>query len=479
VSDLDRRIIRGSAWLALSYGGGQLVSLVSTAVLAHFLAPSAFGVVALASVAIVAVTTLQESGLGLAMIHKRDEVERAAGTTLVFSVVMGLLLYAAAFFVAPLLAHIFRQPSLTNVIRVLATLLIARGIGMVPGVLIERELRFRARAKGELTGAAVQAAVAIPLAVAGAGVWSLVAAQVASAGVTSLVYWLLAPFIPSPRLFSWPLLRELGRFGRYVTAANILALIDQNVDTATVGRLLGAADVGYYNLAWRLCNLPATGIGYVLGRVMFPAYATMRDDLEAFRATFLTNVRRVALASLPIGVGILIAAEPIVVGIFGAKWRPAVVPLQILAVFGIVRSFAGTTGAVFQASGRPQIVTWLNVLHLAVLCAGLFTLTPRFGLNGAADAVTAAALVTLVVSYRYALRILELPFARLTHEVARPLICSVPLAVTLAAILVGTRGVDSGTRLAILIVGGACVYAATLATVARREVSAIAAALRS
>jgi lipopolysaccharide exporter len=479
VSDLDRKIVRGSAWLALSYGGGQLVSLVSTAVLAHFLAPAEFGLVALASVVIVAVTTLQESGLGLAMIHKRDDVERAAGTVLVFSLAMGTALALGAVVAAPLVADAFRQPGLTDVLRILSVLLVARGAGLVPGVLIERELRFRARAKGELTGAAVQAAIAIPLAVGGAGVWSLVAAQLASAATVSSVYWRLAPFRPSPRLFSWPLLRELARFGRYVTAANVLALIDQNVDTATVGRLLGAADVGFYNLAWRLCNLPATGIGYVLGRVMFPAYATMRGDLEMFRETFVTNLRRVALASLPIGVGILIAAEPIVVGIFGARWKPAVVPLQILAVFGIVRAFAGTTGAVFQAAGRPQIVTWLNVLHLAALAAGLFTLTPRYGLRGVAVAVTAAAVVSLLVSYRAALRILDLPLATLTHELARPLSCSLPLAAALLTVLMGTHGLDPGIRLVLLVVVGGCVYAGALATVGRREVSAIAAALRS
>jgi O-antigen/teichoic acid export membrane protein len=354
VTDLDRKIVRGSAWLALSFGGSQVVSLVTTAVLAHFLTPSAFGLVALAAVAIAVVTTVQESGLGLAIIHKRDDVERAAGTVLVFSVLMGFVLYGVAFAVAPLLARVFHSPGLTDVVRVLTLLLIPRGFSMVPGVLIERELRFGARAAGELGGAGAQAALAIPLAVAGAGVWSLVAGQLLASVVTAVAFWWLAPFRPRARAFSWPLLRELGRYGRHVTAANVLALIDQNVDTATVGRLLGTVDVGFYNLAWRLSNLPATGIGYVVGRVMFPAYATLQTDKNAFRSVFVTNVRRIALVALPVGIGVILAAEPIIVGIFGAKWKPAVVPLEILGAFGIIRAFSGTTGAVFQAAGRTS-----------------------------------------------------------------------------------------------------------------------------
>jgi O-antigen/teichoic acid export membrane protein len=479
MSELDRKIVRGSAWLALSYGGGQVVSLVTTAVLARFLVPAQFGLVALASLVIVAATTVQESGLGLAIIHKRDEVQRSAGTTFVFSVAMGVVLYVAAFLVAPLAAHVFREPDLTLVLRVLALMLIPRGLGMVAGVLIERELRFAARAKGELTAVGLQALTAIPLAVAGAGVWSLVAGQLVASGVTAVVFWLVAPFRPSPRLFSWPLLRELGRFGRHVTAANLLGLVDQNVDNATVGRLLGATDLGLYNLAWRLSNLPATGIGFIVGRVMFPAYATMQQDRDAFQAAFLTNTRRVALVSLPIGIGILIGAEPIVVGIFGANWQGAAAPLRILALFGIARAFSGTTGAVFQAAGRPKVLVWLNLLHLTVLCALLLVLTPPFGLEGTAVAVTLAAVASMVPAYRGALRILHLPLGELAASLERPVACSIPLVLVLVAVMVSSQGTPAAERLAMLVGAGGLVYAGAVVSLARGEVKAIAAALRS
>ena len=97
MSDVDRKLVRGSAWLALSYGGSQIVSLVIAAIIAHFVTPSAFGLVALASVAIVALTTLQESGLGLAVIQRRTDVERAAGTAFVYTATAGVVLYGAAF----------------------------------------------------------------------------------------------------------------------------------------------------------------------------------------------------------------------------------------------------------------------------------------------------------------------------------------------------------------------------------------------
>jgi O-antigen/teichoic acid export membrane protein len=117
VSELDRKLVRGSAWLALSFGGSQVVSLVVAVIVARFVAPRDFGLVALATIAIVALTTLQESGLDLAVIHRRRDVERAAGTAFVFQAASSVVLYAAAFAIAPWLAHIFSQPRLAEVLR--------------------------------------------------------------------------------------------------------------------------------------------------------------------------------------------------------------------------------------------------------------------------------------------------------------------------------------------------------------------------
>lgn len=478
-SELDRKLVRSSAWLAVSYGGAQVVTFVVTSVLAHLIAPSAFGLVATAAVVIASIAYLQESGLGMALIHRRTDVDVAAGSVLVFSVLASLVLYAASFVLAPLVARLFGEPGLTSVLRVLTLLVIPRAVGMVPAVLIERELAFGSRARGELAGSIVQACTAVPLAAAGAGVWSLVVGQLVGETVQTAIYWVVAPFRPSPRLFDWKILRQLSRYGRHVLGANILFVIGGNVDTAVVARLLGATDVGFYNIAWRLSNLPATGIAYIIGRVMFPAYSTLQDNRPAFREAFLTNVRRVSIVSLPVGVGILLAAGPIVTGIFGERWSAAVGPLQILAVFGLVRSVSGATGSVFQAAGRPQLVTLLNIWHLLVLVGALVALTPPFGLEGAAGAMTIAAVASLLPAYRLALRILELPFRELAANLRRPVLCSVPLALVLLAIRVPIEDLSAAAQLAVLVACSALVYVVSALTFVRGELASIRAAFRS
>jgi O-antigen/teichoic acid export membrane protein len=478
LSDLDRRLVRGSAWLALSYGGSQFVSLVVTAILARFLVPAEFGLVALASLAMAAVAPVQDSGLGMALIHRRTDVERAVGTVFVFNIAMAIFLYVAVFAVAPLVADLFHAPDLTAVLRVVMLTLVIAAPSSAPSAVIERDLLFARRARGELAATIVRAATAIPLAIAGFGVWSLVTALLASQAVQTIFYWRLAPFRPSPRLFSFALLRQLGLYGRHVAAGNVVAFVDQNVDTVTVGRLLSSANVAYYNLAWQLANLPATGLGYIVGRVMFPAYATLQNDRAAFRDVFLTNMRRVALVSLPVATGIILAANPIVVGIFGARWQPAVAPLQILALYGLARSFTGATGAVFQAAGKPQLVLYLNVLHLLALCAALFTLTPLAGISGAAAAVSLAMFASFIPAWWLALRILELRPSELLCQIRRPAACSLPVAGALFVLSQATPGLQRTLQLILLIVVGVLVYATAALAIANDELRTIAAAFR-
>ena len=472
-SDLERKLVRNSAWNALGYGGTQILTFLVMIVLARLLAPEAFGVVTLASLPLLALSYLQESGLGAAVIRRRTDVERAAGTQLVFSVITSVSLYIATFAGAPLLAHVFSQPQLTPVLRVLALALIVRGLMTAPATLLERDLAFDKRTRGDLAGIAMQAVVSISCAAAGAGVWSLVAGQLANVATQCSVYWALSPFKPSPRLASLSMLRELARYGRHITASNVVLLVNDNADNAVIGRVSGASSVGVYNLAWRLANLPATTVGFIISRATFAVYATLQEDLEQFRAVFLTTIRRIAFLSIPIAIGILIAAEPLVVGIFGERWSPAVVPLQVLAVFGMSRTLAGATSAVFQASGRPQLNTQLGLWHSVVLFSSLYLLARPYGIRGVAWAEVAASVATMLPCYFFALRILGLPLRELLRELARPAAASAAVALALLATRMTVASLEPIEQFGILVAVGVAVYGGALLTFGRAELTTI------
>jgi O-antigen/teichoic acid export membrane protein len=449
------------AWSAASFGGGQLLAFGSMLVLARLIEPKAFGTVALATTFLAVLTYAQESGLWAAIIYSRDDdLEVAAASALAFTPLVGLALYGLCFGLAPVAADVFHTPELTSVLRVTALLLIPRSLGIVPLALLERELEYRSIAKAELSAASTQTAACIALAVAGFGVWSLVFGYLAASVVQTAAFWLLVPWRPRLRDARPGVLRQMFRYGRFVGIANILNLTNRTIDNMTVARVLGPAPLAFYSVAFRLASMPVQVIGTIVGRGMFAAYAALQDDVGRMRDAYLQNVQRLALLALPVSVALAILAHPLVEVLLGPAWLDAVVPLQILAVFGVVRAFGSTTGEIWLALGKPHLRMVWEIWHAVLVVPLLIVGTLRFGLPGTAGAMLVVDLMTGVPAIVITLRLLHLKPFTAGRALVPPVACTGLLAATLATLLPLTDGLAPWLSLSILVVAGSVAYLA-------------------
>ena len=308
-------------------------------VLVRFVDPKAFGVVALSFTALYVLSTMQDSGLGAALVHRRGDVTDAAATVFVFSAATGLALYVTAFFGAPFVARAFHtDESDAGAPRARQSYFPLHSLSTVPSALLERAVHYRPRTVSDLSAAFVQAGVSITLAVLGAGVWALVLGHLAAGIVSTTVLWMLCPTRPDPRRASVATARSLMRYGRFITAGNLLTIAGGSIDNITVARLMNAASLGFYTIAYRVTELPVLVIGSIVGRVMFPIYSIVREDVAIVRRAYLQNLQRVALLSIPVSVGMAVGAKPLVRVLLGDRWLPSVHALQVLAIFAVIRS---------------------------------------------------------------------------------------------------------------------------------------------
>ncbi len=423
-ADLNRRIVRGSAWVGIGFGGGQIVSFASTLALVRLLDPKAFGTVAVGITLLAVISQVQESGLGAALIHGRHRDPRvAASTVLLFGATAGFVLAAATVAVAPLYTRLLHVPEATEFVQVLALMPAVRGLAVVPTSILERELDFRSRTYAELSGAIAQAAVAIGCATGGLGAWSLVAGFLTGAALQAAVMWLRIPWRPSLFGGSVEMLREMLRYGRFVSGTNIMIIANSNIDNVTVARFLGTSALGSYNVAWRLAGLPNTVIGVIVGRVMFSVYSRLQHDFAAVRAAYLQNLQRTMLFALPVTVTLGIGAEPIVLGLLGPGWEGAIGPLRLLAIYGVIRLLAAPAGELFKGIGRPHLTLVSSVTFLATALPMLLILVPRLGPSGAALSMVIGISVSGSVALTLACRSLSLHPAELVRSLVRPAGC--------------------------------------------------------
>ena len=134
-----------------------------------------------------------------------------------------------------------------------------------------------------------------------------------------------------------------------MSATNILNIANNTADNVVIGRVVGTTALGFYAVAFRLADFPNTVIAHIVGRVMFPVYSLLQNEIVRFRRAFIQNLQRIAVLALPVSVTILVCAEPLVLGLFGPKWEEAIGPLRILAAYGLVKLFTAPGGEVFGA----------------------------------------------------------------------------------------------------------------------------------
>jgi O-antigen/teichoic acid export membrane protein len=477
-ADLDRLIVKSIGWLGVSLGGSQLVGFASMVVLARLLDPTAFGLVAVAWSVLALLQEMQDSGLAAALVYRRDDIKRAAGSALAFAPVTSLLLFCIGFAVAPYLARFVGDADATNVIRALLVLLLIRSFGIAPWAIFERNLNFKARARIDLATAGTQAVVAIGLAVAGAGVWSLVVGQLSGAAAGVAVAWLLLPWRPSVRDADLRVLRELLRYGRWVSSVRAVNIVNRSLDNIVIARLLGTTSLGFYALAFRLADLPVSLVGAILGRVMFPVYSMLQNDVASIRRIYVENLQRVALVLLPIVVVLMVDAEPIVLALLGDQWRAVITPLQILAAWALVRALVSPSGPVFDGMGKPHLALYFQIAGMAILLTLLLVLVPRFDLNGAAAAQAIAITAVGVPMLLLAIRMIELEIGDLARALGPSVLCSAILA---GSLLLTSAFVDSlSPVVAVVVIAaiGSTVYIASSMIFARSVIAPIWVSLR-
>jgi teichuronic acid exporter len=387
------RMRTGLAWNA----GGVIVSrglsILSRLLLAALLLPEHFGMVAMVSILTTLAVTLMDAGLQQTLIQRRRDrltplLHASAfwfilGSGLAWTVAVGAL-------GIPLIARAFGAPEIMAPGFALAVGIALQALGTVPTVVLTRRMRFRHLVAAEVSGVAAGATAALALAMAGAGIWSLISQYLIATAISVILMWRLCSWRPRLR-FDGLALRSAAGYSASILGARLVYYLRTHLDNALVGGLLGATALGLYSTAFSLTEGVRSQLASIFGRVMLPAYSRSQDDPIALRGHYLAMLRMTTVTILPICLGGFLFAEPLVQAFFASHWWPAAPIIQILSVGGVVFSLMGPSVEVLQATGRPHWVLRIALTNLLfVALPGIAVGTLHFGIEGTAVGFTFA-----------------------------------------------------------------------------------------
>ena len=393
IAGLRGKIIRGGAWISAQYGLRQLLAFLRIIIVARNVAPTDMGVLGMAALAVTLVRVFTETGVQQALVQRRDDSNTVLDTAWTILLVRNLAIAALLAMGAGIVASFFHDARVEPVLRVVSLVLVLDGLTNIAVVLFQRRLDFRRQAL-YLSGAdIIEFVVTVSLAMALKNVWALVYGWIAGAAARVILSYVVEPRRPR-LLLERATVASLFGYGKWLTASSILVYFLTQGDKVIVGRFMGATALGFYNLAFKVSNLPATAVTHVISSVMFPVYAKVQDDHARLVRLYLRSLRLSALLSVPAAVMIAALADGLVKVFLGARWEPSIPLIQLLAAYGLLRSFGATTGSVFLAMGRPRIRTLIQVTQVIIFAAAVYPMTRAWGLPGIAAAVTTYALTT-------------------------------------------------------------------------------------
>lgn len=428
-----------------------------TAVLARLLSPAAFGLVALAGLFLRFVTYFARAGVTQALVQKATltALDIRAGFTL--SAGLGAAFAGVALLAAPLAGTIAGDPDLVPVLRWMSLGLVLNGLGAPAGALLRRQLRFKPLAIIDVVSYLVgYVGVGLALAISGAGVYALVFAVLTQSMVTAAGTYAIVrhPVLPTVARGSY---RAILGFGARISVIGFFEFLQSNLDTLAVGRWAGATQLGFYNRANLIADLPAYHLAHGLSQVLFPSFSSIQHEHRRLRDAYLSAVGLTAAIVLPMNLGMAVAAREIVLVLLGPRWTGAieVMPWLLLASsISLVGHFAGVVAEAQAALNAKMLIAAGSALTLAALL-----LVARGGsLSGYGAALAATALVSHLGYVTLISRTLGTTFASLVVPYGRPLLAAGVVSAAIAGcrmLLLQFAGVPVGIVLAAEVATGA------------------------
>jgi O-antigen/teichoic acid export membrane protein len=466
--EIQRSVKRGALWALASQIGVQALRLIGVAVLARLLTPDQYGAAALAITIGSFSMILGPFGYGTALVQASTATQRRASTAWWCAVAVGLGGSLIATLGAYPAAAALDEPDVAGLVIVGGLTLLLAALGSTSLALLTRSMKFGVIQSAGLIGAAVATVFAIVAAALGAGAWALALQQVVLAAVTALLFIIPARWRPSFQ-FDRADMRSLTRFAVPYTGATVFFLIQQIVTALLIGHFIGLDELGIWNFSMALVMMPLSVLAFPVARVVYAAFARMRDRQERVIEMWVNGFTMLAAITSPALFGLIAVAPDLIPLVFGSQWDPAVPVVQVLCVMVMSQALLTWNEAVMDAAGKPHVPMLLTGSVL-VACLPAVWLGSEFGLVGVAVAYSAATVIFgqlpsfLLTTRELSLNALSV-LARLRGIV--PAGAAACLAVVFLRHVLEDQGVPVEPRLVVSIIAGAVVYLAVLSLLAR------------
>ena len=388
--------IKNFIWRFAERCGAQLVTFIVSIVLARLLAPEDYGTIALVTVFTTILQVFVDSGLGTALIQKKDADDLDFSSVFYFNFFVCIVLYIGMFLAAPIIAGFYGDSSLIPIIRVISLTIVISGVKGIQQSYVSRNMLFKRFFFATLGGTIFSAFLGIGLAYAGFGVWAIVAQQLSNTAIDTLILWITVKWHPK-KMFSWNRLKGLLSFGWKLLVSSLLDTVYNNLRNLIIGKFYSSADLAYYNQGDKFPKIIVTNINSSIDSVLLPTLANEQEHIDRVKSMTRRAIKTSTFIMAPLMMGLAFCATSIVKIVLTDKWLPCVPYLQIFCVTYMFWPIHTANLNAINAMGRTDYFLKLEIAKKAI---GLILLlsTMRFGVMVMAYSLLISSITSQIIN---------------------------------------------------------------------------------
>lgn len=396
---IQQEIKKGTITVFITRYSGIIIGLIVNAVLARLLSPSEFGIVGVVTVFISFFNILSDIGIGVAIVQNQDLSDKDVSDIFKLSIFLSFALAISFAALSYAIAWFFQNDIYVLISKLLAINVLFSALTVVPKSLLIKAKSFKTIGTIEVCISLITGILAIAMARADWSYYAIIWRSI----IASLFIFLFFYYFSGLKLtrgFSSSGARKIARYSIHQFAFNFINYFSRNLDNILIGKYMGSQSLGIYNQAYQLMMYPISNLTHVITPVLHPILAQFQDNLNVIFTEYIKVVKLLVLIGIPISIFIYFSSEEIIYLVLGERWAEVVPVLRILSISIWVQMISSSAGAIFQATGRTDLLFRLGLASATILIAAIITGTLYFkSLSITAYALVASFLVSFVLIF--------------------------------------------------------------------------------
>lgn len=380
MTNLKQRTISGIIWNFAEQIGRKGIGVIITLLLARYLVPADYGLVAMMAVFLAVATSLMDSGFTQALIRLPEAKPSDFNTAFYANLALGFFAYMLLFLAAPLIAGFYDESRLTLLIRVTGINILIHAFQVVQRAVLSRELNFKVQLQASIPAGVISGIVAVILAYSGFGVWALIVQMLLSSFVLTVLLWKLQGWRPGIS-FSKTSMGAMYNFGYKLFLSMLLNIVFENIYVIVIAKLFATATAGYYFFADKLKNLVISQFVSSIQAVTYPALSSLQADDTRLKTGYKKVIQVTTFIFFPVILTLAALSDPLFETLLPEKWYPAVLYLQLMCIANVSYPLHLINLNILMVKSRSDLFLYLEIFKKALIGIVLF-MSVKFGVIG-------------------------------------------------------------------------------------------------